>query len=57
MKDSQRKAKNKYKAKIEVLSVELYPTDADIKNKLQTVGAKATYIKKLIREDIKKDEV
>ena len=56
MKESQRKAKNKYKTKIEVLSVELYPTDADIKNKLQTVGAKATYIKKLIRQDIRRDK-
>ena len=56
MKDSQRKAKNKYRAKIEELRVELYPTDFDIKAKLKTVGAKATYIKQLIREDIKKDE-
>lgn len=54
MKDSQRKAKNKYKAKIEELRVELYPTDGDIKEKLKTVGAKATYVKKLIREDIRK---
>ena len=55
MNDSQRKAKKKYKAKIEELRVELYPTDFDIKKKLKTVGAKATYIKRLIREDIKKD--
>lgn len=55
MNDSQRKAKKKYKAKIEELRVELYPTDGDIKDKLQTVGAKATYVKKLIREDIRRD--
>lgn len=56
MNDSQRKAKNKYKAKIEELRVELYPTDADIKEKLKTVGAKATYIKRLIRQDIRRGE-
>lgn len=56
MKDSQRKAKNKYKAKIEELRVELYPTDADIKDKLKTVGKKATYVKKLIRADIRRNK-
>ena len=56
MKDSQRKAKKKYKAKIEELRVELYQTDEDIKEKLKTVGAKATYVKRLIREDIKRGE-
>ena len=56
MTDAKRKAKNKYKAKIEELRVELYPTDADIKDKLKTVGAKATYIKRLIREDIRRGE-
>lgn len=55
MKDSQRAAKKRYRAKVEVLQVELYPTDEDIKNKLKTVGAKATYIKKLIREDIRRE--
>ncbi len=55
MKDSQRAAKKRYRAKVEVLQVELYPTDADIKDKLKTVGAKATYIKKLIREDIRRE--
>lgn len=56
MDDSKRKSKNKYKAKIEELRVELYPTDEDIKKHLTTVGAKATYIKRLIREDIKRGE-
>lgn len=56
MKDSQREAKKKYKAKIEELRVELYPTDEDIKEKLRTVGAKATYIKKLIRADIRREQ-
>lgn len=61
MKEHQRKAKNKYKTKIEPLRVELYPTDADIKERLaERVEAgepKATYIKRLIREDIERRKV
>lgn len=53
---SKRRAKNKYREKVEVLRVELYPTDADIKDRiaerLEAGEAKATYIKRLIREDI-----
>lgn len=56
MKEYQRKAKNKYKAKVETLRVELYPTDADIKEHLSELSAdgipKATYIKHLIRCDM-----
>lgn len=56
MKDYRRRAKNKYKEKIELLRVELYPTDADIKERItERVNAgegKATYIKRLIREDM-----
>ena len=51
-------SKRKYKKKIEELRVELYPTDADIKERLadqiEAGEPKATYIKRLIREDIKK---
>lgn len=57
MKDFERKAKTKYKAKIDELRVELYPTDQDIKDRLaerQAAGEpKATYIKRLVRQDIK----
>lgn len=56
MKEYERKAKKKYKAKVEALRVELYPTDGDIKAQIatrQAAGeAKATYVKRLIREDI-----
>lgn len=56
--EAEKKAQKKYKKKIVELRVELYPTDADIINKLsERVNAgegKATYIKRLIREDIKK---
>lgn len=58
MKENEGNAKQRYKKKIQELRVELYPTDEDIKNRLaerMAAGeAKATYIKRLIREDIKK---
>ena len=53
MNEAVRRAKNKYKEKIEEFRVELYPTDADIKAHLAAQNTpKATYIKRLIREDI-----
>jgi hypothetical protein len=55
---SLKKAKDKYKKKVTELRVELYPTDEDIKQRLAEVKdgeGKATYIKRLIREDIKKE--
>lgn len=54
MKESTRKAKTKYKAKVVELRIELYPTDYDIKEHIAAQKEpKATYIKRLIREDIK----
>ena len=53
IKDTNRKARANYRKKVTELRIELYPTDEDIKehlNKLQE--PKATYIKRLIREDI-----
>lgn len=56
--DSQRKARANYQKKVEKLQLDLYPTDEDIKNRLQervdAGEAKASYIKRLIREDIAK---
>lgn len=53
-------AKKRYKAKVEELRVELYPTDADIKERIAERVAdgepKATYVKRLIRDDIAKDK-
>lgn len=58
MREWERRAKNKYKQKIEELRVELYPTDADIKariaERLEAGEPKAAYIKRLIREDMEK---
>lgn len=56
IKNTDRKARENYKKKVDVLRVELYPTDEDIKTHLaERVEAgepKSTYIKRLIREDI-----
>ena len=56
MRENERNAKQRYKQKIQELRVELYPTDEDIKNRLaermEAGEPKATYIKRLIRQDI-----
>lgn len=50
--------KRRYKKKVEELRVDLYPTDADIKEQInKRIAArepKASYIKRLIREDIER---
>ena len=55
-----KEAKKRYKAKIEELRVELYPTDADIKQRIaervEDGEPKATYVKRLIRDDIEKSK-
>lgn len=61
MKNNERNAKQRYKQKIQELRVELYPTDEDIKDRLaervQGGEPKATYIKRLIREDIAQNKI
>lgn len=56
IKDTNRAARANYKKKVEELRVELYPTDEDIKYHIaERVAAgekKASYVKRLIREDI-----
>ena len=53
--EAQKKAKQKYydKMKIRKVSIELYPTDADIIQKLNEQPSKQAYIKELIRKDLK----
>ena len=59
IKDKDRKARANYQKKVIRTVIELYPTDADIISRLAERNAagegKATYIKRLIREDIKKE--
>jgi hypothetical protein len=57
IKPTDRKARANYRQKVEKVQFDLYPTDEDIKKRLAEVKdgeGKATYIKRLIREDIKK---
>ena len=58
IKNKDRKARANYKSKTQTVRIELYPTDEDIKQKFEERIASgepmATYIKRLIREDIKK---
>lgn len=55
IKPTDRKARANYRKKITELRIELYPTDEDIKQHLEKLTEpKATYIKRLIREDINK---
>lgn len=60
MNKSELTPKERYRKKIVELRVELYPTDEDIKKQIaerQAAGEpKASYIKRLIREDIAKQK-
>ena len=57
IKPTDRKARANYRKKVEKVQFELFPTDDDIKQRLAEVKeteGKAAYIRRLIREDIKK---
>lgn len=59
IKDTDRKARANYRKKVKKLYIELYPTEEDIKAKLderkEQGESTATYIKRLIREDMKRE--
>lgn len=63
MYESQKRARKKYNAKykerIKTIRFELFPTDTDIREHLEAKKAAgeavATYLKKLIREDMQKE--
>lgn len=54
MSEALKRAKAKYKEKVRTFRVDVYPTEQDILDKLESVDRYATYIKNLIREDIAK---
>ena len=60
MTEGERQTKNRYKKKIKRLFIELYQTDEDIKQQLEERNAAgeptSTYIKRMIREDMKTGE-
>lgn len=51
--DAQKKAIKKYKQKVNRTYVEFHPTEQDLWEHLQAQPKKQTYIKDLIRADIK----
>lgn len=57
MNDAKRKANKKYKAaNVSRVMVEFYPTDADLLEHINKQPKKQTYIKDLIRADMRKDD-
>jgi hypothetical protein len=52
--EAQKRASLKYKQKVKKMLLEFYPTDAELLEHLEKQDKKQTYIKNLIREDMKK---
>lgn len=54
--EAQKRADRKYKTeKVKKALIEFYPTETDLWEHLQSQKKKQTYIKNLIREDMKKE--
>ena len=57
IKPTDRKARSNYKAKVKRITIELYPTDEDIKTHIESINEPVTtYIKRLIRDDLIKNQ-
>ena len=56
MTEAQNRAKKKYLGKGKRITINLYPSETDLIEHLEKQEHKITYIKDLIREDIKKGE-
>jgi hypothetical protein len=54
MSEAQKKALDKYKANVKRLTVDFPPTDAELWEHIKKQPRKQTYIKDLIRADMKK---
>lgn len=52
--EAQKKALDKYKAKVKRFTIDFPPADADLWEYIQSKSNKQGYIKSLIREDMKK---
>ena len=50
--DAQKRAKAKYNSKVTKVSIEFYPEDAELLNKVKEQPNKQAYLKDLIRKDI-----
>lgn len=51
--EAQKKAKAKYNSKVTKVSIEFYPSDAELLAKVQAQENKQAYLKDLIRKDLK----
>lgn len=56
MTEAQKRAKAKYKEKVRTFRIDVYPTEKDILDKLESELPYAAYIKRLIREDIEREK-
>lgn len=54
--EAQKRASRKYRAKTKKMQLEFYPTEADLITHLEKQDKKQTYIKNLIREDMRKEQ-
>lgn len=50
--EAQKRAKAKYNSKVTKVSIEFYPSDAELLKKVQEQPNKQSYIKDLIRKDL-----
>lgn len=55
MSEAQKRAKEKYQAKVKRFTVDFYPTEQELWEHLQAQKNKQGYIKSLIRQDKEKD--
>lgn len=53
MSEALKKAKRKYKSKVKRFSIDFYPTETELYEHIQKQPQKQTYIKNLIKTDIK----
>lgn len=54
--EAQRRAVKKYKESVNRITVDFYPTETDLWEHIQSQEKKQTYIKDLIRADMKKED-
>ncbi len=54
MTEAEKKAKKKYLAKGKRMTIDFYPSEADLIEHIEKQEKKQTYIKNLIREDMKR---
>lgn len=53
--EAQKKAVKKYKEKVKRITIDFYPTESELWDHIQNQPKKQTYIKDLIRADMKNE--